>query len=49
MWSKLKSYLRKVKARTSDNLLAAITDGFKTITAQNCTGWFTHAGYALDS
>jgi transposase len=36
MWSKLKAYLRKVKARTSENLLAAITDGFKTITAENC-------------
>jgi transposase len=36
LWSKLKAYLRKVKARTSDNLLTAITGGFKTITAQNC-------------
>jgi transposase len=45
MWSKLKAYLRKVKARTADNLLTAITDGFKTITTENCIGWFTHAGY----
>jgi transposase len=31
MWSKLKAYLRKAKARRADTLLAAITDGFKTI------------------
>jgi transposase len=31
--SNLKARLQKVKARTSDTLLAAITDGFKTITA----------------
>jgi hypothetical protein len=48
MWSKLKVYLRKVKARSSDNLLTAITDDFKTVTAQNCMGWFTQAGYAHD-
>lgn len=46
MWSKLKAHLRKVKARTNDNLLAAITEGFATITADNCVGWFSHAGYS---
>ncbi|GHV90121.1 hypothetical protein AGMMS50268_06240 [Spirochaetia bacterium] len=45
MWSKLKAYLRKVKARSSDNLLQAITDGFTTITEKDCLGWFSHAGY----
>jgi transposase len=42
--SKLEACLRKVKARSADTLLAAVADGFKTITA--CMGWFTHSGYA---
>jgi transposase len=45
MWSKLKAYLRKAKARTNDGLLAAIVTGFKTSTPDNCLGWFTHTGY----
>jgi transposase len=45
MWSKLKAYLRKAKARTNDDLLAAIATGFKTSTPDICLGWFTLAGY----
>ena len=37
--SKLKANLRKVQARTNDNVLAAITAGFATITADHCAGW----------
>jgi hypothetical protein len=49
MRSKLKVYLRKVKTRTPDDLLAAVPEGFNTITAENCIGWFTHAGYTANS
>jgi transposase len=45
MWSQLKAYLRKAKARTNGDLLAAIVAGFKTSTPDNCLGWFTLAGY----
>jgi transposase len=48
MWSKLKAYLREVKARITGDLLTAIADGLKTITADNCIGWWWHAGYAVD-
>jgi transposase len=46
MRSKLKAHLRKVKAGTNEHLLAAIAEGFSTITAGNCAGWFSHAGYS---
>jgi transposase len=48
MWSKLKAYLRAVKARIKGDLLTAIAEGLKTITADNCVGWWWHAGYAVD-
>lgn len=45
MWSKIKAYLRKVKARETDTLIAAIGDALKTITAEDAQGWFSHCGY----
>jgi transposase len=45
MWSKIKAYLRKVKARLSDTLISAINDAFASVTATDMSGWFTHAGY----
>ena len=44
-WSKLKGFLRKTAARTSDALYAAIADGLQTLTADNARGWFKHCGY----
>jgi transposase len=44
-WSKLKTYLRAVKARTLDDLDDAIADAMDTITPDNCYGWFKHCGY----
>lgn len=49
MWSKLKAYLRAVKARITGDLFQAIGDGLKTITAQNCAAWVQHAGYIIQS
>lgn len=45
-WSKVKAYLRKVKARTLDTLIEAIGDALKTITQQDAAGWFKSCGYA---
>lgn len=45
MWSKIKAYLRKVKTRDVDALIAAIGDALRTITAEDAQGWFGHCGY----
>lgn len=45
MWSKVKTYLRKAKARTSNALLRAIARALRTITAEDAAGWFQHCGY----
>lgn len=47
MWSKLKTYLRKVKARTVEEIDRAIAEGLKLITEQDCRGWFKHCGYQV--
>lgn len=47
MWSKVKTYLKAVKARTQDELEEAITAALKTITATDCLNWFRHCGYQV--
>jgi len=47
MWSKLKTYLRKVKARTSEELDRAVAEGLQLITENDCRGWFKHCGYQV--
>jgi transposase len=47
MWSKLKTYLRKAKARTSEELDRAVAEGLKLITGNDCRGWFKHCGYEV--
>ena len=46
MWSKIKAYLRKVKARVSDKLEQAVIDAFSTVSVSDISGWFEHAGYS---
>jgi transposase len=46
-FSKLKTFLRRVQARTREGLEAAIGAGLQTITAQDAQGWFEHCGYPL--
>ena len=46
MWSKIKAYLRMVKARTVDALLAAIPFAFATVISADVLGWFRHCGYS---
>ena len=47
MWSKLKTSLRKVKARTTTALEQAVAEGFRLITPSDCRGGFTHCGYQV--
>jgi transposase len=42
-WSKFKHYLKRVKARTRDDLLEAMQRASKTITPEDARGYFQHA------
>jgi transposase len=44
-FSKPKTFLRRVGARTQETLQEAIAESLKIITAQDAHGWFTHCGY----
>lgn len=46
-WSKIKTYLRKAKARTVEALYKAIGSSMQLVTAEDIRGWFSHAGYNL--
>jgi len=46
MWSKIKSYIRKVKARTADALFTAIGDALKLVSCEDINSWFFQAGYS---
>jgi transposase len=46
-FSKLKTFLRRVQARTRAALEVAIGAGLQTITAQDAQGWFKYCGYSL--
>ena len=45
-WSKLKTCLRAIKARTREALDSALAQAIETVTASDAKGWFTHCGYA---
>lgn len=45
MWSKVKAYLKKVKARTQTELEKAIAEALTTVTISDCLNWFRHCGY----
>lgn len=47
-FSKLKSFLKKVAARTKDELWAAIGHGIDLLTATDCQNYFAAAGYDRD-
>lgn len=47
MWSKIKTYLRKTKARSSKALDEAISAAFTTISESDAKGWFSFCGYVL--
>jgi hypothetical protein len=47
MWSKVKSILRKIEARTNEALLLAIGTALSEVTAKDSTHWFAHCGYGF--
>lgn len=49
LWSKIKSGLRQVKARTIEELASALAKGLKLITTGDCRSWFKHCGYSVAS
>ena len=46
LWSKVKAFLRKFKARTLDALPNAIRCAFQTVSPSDCSGWFHSCGYS---
>jgi transposase len=46
-FSKLKIYLRRVRARTRQRLQSAIATGLQRITAQDARNWFKHCGFTV--
>jgi transposase len=46
-WSKVKTALRKAKARTRAALDAAIAEAMTTVSHTDVRGWFKHCGYPL--
>lgn len=48
MWSKIKAYLRKVKARSQDRLLPEILNAFRLVRPDDIQGWFRHSGYICE-
>lgn len=49
MWSKVKAYLKKIKARTQAELEKAIALALQTVMLSDCRNWFRHCGYEVSS
>ena len=47
-WSKVKTILRRLKARTFPDLIKALKQALLSITSQDVRGWFAHCGYAIN-
>jgi transposase len=45
MWSKIKAFLRKAKARTWEALLAAINAALQEVSGSDARNWFLSCGY----
>ena len=46
-WAKIKTALRRAKARTREALEAALKQALQTITAADALAWFAHCGYPV--
>jgi transposase len=44
-WSKIKSLLRSIGARTYPDLVKAIVQAFEQVSLDDIRGWFTHCCY----
>lgn len=49
MWSKVKSILRKLEARTYGELLEAMKTAILSVTKDDCIGFFKHCGYGINN
>ena len=47
LWSKVKAFLRKFKARTLDALPNTIQCAFQTVSSSDFLGWVRSCGYSL--
>lgn len=47
-WSKVKTILRRLKARTFPDLIEALKQALLAITPQDIHAWFAHCGYAIN-
>ena len=47
VWSKIKAYLRKIKARTYDELFSAMGCALDLVTFEDIKGWVLNCGYGL--
>ena len=47
MWSKVKSILRKIEARTNEALLLAIGEALSKVTSKDANHWLAHCGYGF--
>jgi transposase len=47
-WSKVKTILRRLKARTLPDLIEALKEALLAITPQDIHAWFAHCDYAIN-
>jgi transposase len=47
-WSKVKTILRRLKARTFPALIEVLKQALLAITPQDVQGWYAHCGYAIN-
>ena len=48
-WSKMKTYIRKKKPRTTDELMKVLKEALEHITKEDIRNWFKHNGYFFNS
>lgn len=46
-WSKIKTYLRRAKARTRAELEKALAEALLLVSSKDAIGWFRSCGYAI--
>ena len=46
MWSKIKAYLRKLKARTKETLEQALVEALANISRNDVLAWLVEYGYS---
>ena len=47
MWSKIKAYLRRVKARTKELIEKEIANALNSVTKKDIVGWFRENKYSI--